>query len=137
MLYGVVTAATSGGLNLILHTSNMDAASSLSTGFKSFQIAYTHGVATELPPSSKADSANAQSANGSTCPANIVQGLTVLGVKPGATSEQVAIAFRHMAQMYHPDKTVGLWPELQKLADERMKEINAAHQTVKRFFEHA
>lgn len=136
MLYGVVTASTSGGLNLILHTSNVDAASSLNIGFKSFQNAYTHSIVAELPPSSKTNSSNAHSANGLTCPANIVHALTVLGLTSGATSEQVAIAFRQMAQMYHPDKTVGLGPELQKLADERMKEINNAHQTVKRFFEH-
>jgi DnaJ-domain-containing protein 1 len=136
-LYGVVTASTSGGLNLILHTSNMDAASSFSTGFEGFQNAYTHGIVAELPPSSNTNDSNAHSANGSTCPANIVHALTVLGLTPGATSEQVAIAFRHMAQMYHPDKTVGLGPELQRLADERMKEINAAHQTVKRLFENA
>jgi hypothetical protein len=137
MLYGVVTASTSGGLNLILHTSNMDAASSFSTGFEGFQNAYTHGIVAELPPSSNTNDSNAHSANGSTCPANIVHALTVLGLTPGATSEQVAIAFRHMAQMYHPDKTVGLGLELQRLADERMKEINAAHQTVKRLFENA
>jgi curved DNA-binding protein CbpA len=40
-----------------------------------------------------------------------------------------------MAQMYHPDKTAGLGPELQSLAEERMKEINAAHQLVKRYLE--
>jgi DnaJ-class molecular chaperone len=63
--------------------------------------------------------------------------MTVLGVESGATLEQVAVAYRHMAQMYHPDKTTGLGPELQQLADQRMKEINSAHQTVKQYLEHA
>jgi curved DNA-binding protein CbpA len=63
--------------------------------------------------------------------------MALLGVKPGATLEQVGVAYRHMAQMYHPDKVVGLGPELQRLADERMKEINAAHQVVRRYLEAA
>jgi DnaJ like chaperone protein len=62
--------------------------------------------------------------------------MSILGVKPGSTAEEVVAAYRHMAQMYHPDKTAGLGPELQKLADQRMKEINAAHLTVKRYMEH-
>ncbi len=36
-----------------------------------------------------------------------------------------------MAQMLLPDKTTGLGPELQKLAEQRMKEINAPHRAVK------
>jgi curved DNA-binding protein CbpA len=39
--------------------------------------------------------------------------------------------------MYHPDKTAGLGPELQKLAEDRMKQINAAHQVVKQYLEGA
>jgi hypothetical protein len=34
--------------------------------------------------------------------------------------------------MYHPDKLAGLAPEFQALADRRMKEINAAHELLKR-----
>ena len=55
--------------------------------------------------------------------------MTQLGVKPGVTLEQVTLAYRHMAQMYHP--TGFATPELQTLAEERMKEIIAAHQVVK------
>ncbi len=57
-----------------------------------------------------------------------------LGLTSSATPEQVAVAYRHMAQMYHPDKVAGLGPELQKLAEDRMKEINAAHLVLKKHF---
>ena len=40
-----------------------------------------------------------------------------------------------MAQMYHPDTVAGLGPELQKLAEERMKEINAARQVIRHHLE--
>jgi hypothetical protein len=136
MLYGVVSASSSGGLNLVLHTSNMDAASSFAATFKSFQSSRARGMSAELPLSSKGDSSNKQHRASFSYPVEIVQAMTVLGIEPGATLEQVAVAYRHMAQMYHPDKTTGLGPELQKLADERMKEINSAHQTVKQYLEH-
>jgi PAS domain-containing protein len=137
MLYGVVSASSFGGLNLVLHTSNMEAASSFATTFKTFQSDRARDVSAGLPPGTKEDPSNRQHPASPSYPADIVQAMTVLGIKPGVTLEQVAIAYRHMAQMYHPDKTAGLGPELQKLADERMKEINSAHQTVKRYLEHA
>jgi hypothetical protein len=137
MQYGVVSASSSSGLNLVLHTSNMDAASSFSATFKTFQSSRARGVSAELPPSSKGDASNKRRPASPSCPADIMHAMTVLGVEPGATPQQVAVAYRHMAQMYHPDKTSGLGPELQKLADERMKEINSAHQTVKQYLERA
>jgi DnaJ-domain-containing protein 1 len=36
-----------------------------------------------------------------------------------------------MAQMYHPDKVASLAPEFQALAEQRMKEINAAYSLLK------
>jgi hypothetical protein len=137
MLYGVVHTSSSGGLNLILHTSNMAAAGSFVATFKVFQNDRAHGISADLPPSSQGEASNKQHSTSSSCPADIVQAMSVLGVEPGATLEQMAAAYRHMAQMYHPDKTAGLGPELQKLADERMKEINSAHQRVKQYLEHA
>jgi DnaJ-domain-containing protein 1 len=136
-MYGVVSASSSVGLNLVLHTSNMEAASSFAATFKAFQSGRTRGESAELPPSRKGDRSKKQRPASSSCPADIEQAMTILGVEPGATLEQIAVAYRHMAQMYHPDKTTGLGPELQKLADERMKEINSAHQTVKQYLEHA
>jgi DnaJ-class molecular chaperone len=54
----------------------------------------------------------------------------VLGVREGASREEIAEAFRQLAQLYHPDKVAALAPEFQELADRRMKEINAAYRAL-------
>jgi hypothetical protein len=56
----------------------------------------------------------------------------VLKVSPGATREEVTFAYRQMAKLYHPDKVAALAPEFQEMAEVRMKEINAAYQTLTR-----
>jgi DnaJ-class molecular chaperone len=48
-----------------------------------------------------------------------------------ASEAEISAAYRRLAQMYHPDKVAGLAPEFQALADERMKEINAAYEVLK------
>jgi hypothetical protein len=135
MLYGVVHATSPGGLNLVFHTSRPDSASSFQTTFEAFQLNRgrnsLYGQATESP----AQNSNSDHSAAPSLPVDIVQAMSVLGLQPGCTAEEIVAAYRHMAQMYHPDKTMGLGPELQKLADQRMKEINAAHQTVRRYIE--
>ena len=135
MQYGVVTAVSSHGLNLVLHTSNLDAASSFSSTFKVFQTARALGLSDGLPSGNHEELHRQASSVSAIYPMNIVEAMSVLEVKPGATVEDVAVAYRHMAQMYHPDKTMGLGPELQELAEQKMKQINVAHQELKRFFE--
>jgi hypothetical protein len=132
MLYGVVTVVSSGGLNLVFHTSNADAAGSFSTSFRMFQDSRaSSNFHQELR--SEAATTGRQRQAAVSMPENIEAAMLQLGVKAGVTLEQANLAYRHMAQMYHPDKTAGLGPELQKLAEERMKQINAAHQMVKQY----
>lgn len=132
MLYGVVTAASSGGLNLVFHTSNADVAGSFTTSFRTFQSGRTSANWDhELP--FEPDKTGQQNRVVSNMPDDIEAAMEQLGVKPGVTLEELTLAYRHMAQMYHPDKTAGLGPELQTLAEERMKAINAAHQTVRQY----
>lgn len=52
----------------------------------------------------------------------------VLGVSPSATDEEVKEAYRNLAKKYHPDQ-YGDSP-LKDLADEKMKEINAAYDAI-------
>ena len=123
MLYGVVTAVSSSGLNLILHTSSMAAANSFATSFKAFQ-GDRSGLQIGEGSRPAGESGSDQAIR--SFPENIRSAMELLGVDGKSTAEQVNAAYRQKAQMYHPDKVVGLGPELQKLADERMKAINAA-----------
>ena len=49
----------------------------------------------------------------------------VLGITPGASPEEIKKAYRALASQYHPDKYTG--NPLVGLAEERMKEVNAAY----------
>lgn len=51
----------------------------------------------------------------------------VLGVPAGATKVEITTAYRRMARTYHPDKTANFLPEFRDLADQRMKDVNAAY----------
>jgi len=56
----------------------------------------------------------------------------ILNVEIGSSQEQIVTAYRQMAKMYHPDRVANLAPEFIELAEERMKEINAAYEVLKR-----
>jgi len=57
----------------------------------------------------------------------------ILGLKPGASQEEVNQAYRDLANVWHPDRFVGN-SRLQKKAEEKMKEINAAYEYIKSFY---
>lgn len=57
----------------------------------------------------------------------------MLGLKPGASQEELAQAYRDLANVWHPDRFVGN-PRLQKKAEEKLKEINAAYESIKSFY---
>jgi len=56
----------------------------------------------------------------------------VLGLKPGATPEEIKSAYRKLSMQYHPDKVAHLGEEFRKVAEEKMKEINEAYQYLKK-----
>ena len=56
----------------------------------------------------------------------------VLEVRPGASEEEITSAYYRLVQMYHPDKVADMAPEFREVAEERMKEINAAYEEFKR-----
>ena len=52
----------------------------------------------------------------------------ILGVPPTATDDEVKSAYRALAKKYHPDNYAG--SPVADLADEKMKEINQAYDTI-------
>ena len=54
----------------------------------------------------------------------------VLGVNPNASDEEIKQAYRALARKYHPDKYRD--SDLADLAEEKMKEINAAYEEIQR-----
>lgn len=51
----------------------------------------------------------------------------VLGLAEGASLEEVKAAYKTLAKQYHPDRVASLGPEFRELAEQRMKDINAAY----------
>lgn len=51
----------------------------------------------------------------------------VLQVSPSATQDQVKEAYKRLMSQYHPDKVAALGAELQRVATEMSKKINAAY----------
>lgn len=51
----------------------------------------------------------------------------VLGVKPDANEAEVKRAYQRLVQQYHPDRVANAAPELQALAEQRTKDLNAAY----------
>ncbi len=56
----------------------------------------------------------------------------VLGLDRGASFEEIKRAYRTLSMQYHPDKVSHLGEEFKRVAEEKMKEINAAYDFFKR-----
>jgi DnaJ like chaperone protein len=56
----------------------------------------------------------------------------VLGLSKGADMSAIKKAYRKLSMQYHPDKVTHLGAEFQKVAEEKMKEINAAYDYFKK-----
>lgn len=52
----------------------------------------------------------------------------VLGIKPGASEDEIKKAYKELVKQYHPDRYVN--NPLQNLAEDKMREINAAYDTL-------
>lgn len=56
----------------------------------------------------------------------------VLGLETGASEDEIKKAYRKLSMKYHPDKVRHLGDEFRKVAEEKMKEINAAYDFFKK-----
>ena len=54
----------------------------------------------------------------------------LLDLRPGATDDEVRRAHRDLSKVWHPDR-FGHDPELRRKAEEKLKEINAAWETIR------
>jgi DnaJ-domain-containing protein 1 len=66
-------------------------------------------------------------------PEKINRCIEILGLKPNASQEEVNQAYRDLANVWHPDRFANNL-RLQKKAEEKLKEINAAYEYIKSFY---
>jgi hypothetical protein len=126
--YGLLEIRSHTGLNIHLHVSNLEAARYFAGSFNHAQNA-SRGWHVGGGQQRRSNAGGPGSAP--TSP-RLRSGYEVLGVSVGASQAEVVAAYRQMAMMYHPDRLSGLAPEFVELAEERMKEINAAYEELKR-----
>ena len=55
----------------------------------------------------------------------------VLGLTDEATDDEVDLAYRRLMAQYHPDRVAGAGGDLQRQAEARAREINAAYDRIK------
>jgi DnaJ like chaperone protein len=53
-----------------------------------------------------------------------------LGIQEGASATEIKKAYREACKQHHPDKVHHLGPEFQKIAEEKMQQINAAYKAL-------
>ena len=59
------------------------------------------------------------------------EAFAILGLEPGAGLAEIKKAYRRMVVQYHPDKVAHLGQEFQRVAEEKMKEINVAYEILR------
>jgi DnaJ-class molecular chaperone len=60
----------------------------------------------------------------------------VLGVAPSASKDEIVRKYRHKIKQCHPDRLVGVAPELLQLAEEQAKDLNEAYANAMRTRRH-
>jgi hypothetical protein len=119
--YGVLWFSSSKGLNIHLNTSNVQVSLAVANCWRELH---------NRIGGSQAQPLTIQRSVG--IPAGPeAQAIKTLGLSANPSPAEISAAYRHLAQLYHPDKVAGLAPEFQMLADKRMKEINAAYELLK------
>jgi DnaJ-domain-containing protein 1 len=56
----------------------------------------------------------------------------VLGLRPGATKDEIRAAYRNLIAKYHPDKVAHLGIEFQEIAKTKALELNRAYEILHR-----
>ncbi len=66
-------------------------------------------------------------------PEKISRCIEILGLKSGASQEEVNQAYRDLVNVWHPDRFADN-QRLQKKAEGKLKEINASYEYIKSFY---
>lgn len=126
--YGFLQLQSSSGLNIHLNVSNLAATSAFAGAFSGIPRNAGSGGSSDK---SKGNAKHSSPDHPYIDP-KIRLALDTLGVSITDSQEEIVRAYRNMAKMYHPDKLANLAAEFVELAEERMKEINAAYEILKR-----
>jgi curved DNA-binding protein CbpA len=59
----------------------------------------------------------------------------LLGLQPGASSDEASAAYKSLAAQNHPDKVAHMAPEFRELAERKMRELNAAYDQIRAFYQ--
>jgi hypothetical protein len=120
--YGALLLTSSRGLNIHLNTSNAQESLAFANCWRALrsQIGNVGGRESTIANTPEL------------APGASEQAFRMLGLNASASPAEISAAYHRLAQMYHPDKVAGLAPEFQTLADQRMKEINAAYESLRR-----
>ncbi len=64
-------------------------------------------------------------------PDRTAEAFATLGLSRGATAPEIKTAWRNLSKENHPDRVTHLGEEFRRVAEERMRKINAAYDTLK------
>lgn len=67
-------------------------------------------------------------------PTDVSDALELLGLDGQPEWATVKKAYTKTVQLYHPDKVAGMGPELQEVAEAKMKALNAAYSLLQRHY---
>ncbi len=70
-------------------------------------------------------------ARAQTGPSDVDKALGVLGLQRGASAQDIKHAWRRLSKENHPDRAAHLGEEFRKMAEQRMRGINGAYETLK------
>lgn len=134
--YGVVELQSTTGLNVILHSSSLNAAQQFGALYQQARLqtaqpAYEQQAQRQQPPP-RPHPQQQQRPPAPTPPPPIANCYQVLGLTPACTKEEAAAKYRQLANSYHPDRVNHLAPEFKMLAHQKMTEINNAISELKR-----
>ena len=64
--------------------------------------------------------------------ADVAWAYRVFGLPEDASDAQIDRAYRKLMGQYHPDRVAGAAPDLQKIAEQKSREINAAYDRIQK-----